>query len=311
MGEKMINQKRAFSKNRVSTFNFFLFFVSIVFFNSCKEDPLLKRTYTPIPYESFRVVVKGKDNYTKELPSKPAIYASMQTSEGEILIELFDRDAPKTVQNFIDLAQGEKETISPKGEKQKKRFYDGLTFHRIIEGFMIQGGCPRGDGTGGPGYQFEDEINAVWLGLDKVTGEQIPFYDRYIQEVVLRNMAPKSREELESRMQEFDEKFKKAKKLPIIEVLYRIGYRYNEVLKSHKSTRGRIAMANAGPNTNGSQFFINQVDTPHLDGLHTVFGEVVRGMEVVDKIAKIGDKKKQTENSNPITIQQILILDRR
>ncbi|MCX7998318.1 MAG: peptidylprolyl isomerase [Leptospiraceae bacterium] len=235
----------------------------------------------------------------------------MQTSEGEILLELFDRDAPKTVQNFIDLAQGEKETISPKGEKQKKRFYDGLTFHRIIEGFMIQGGCPKGDGTGGPGYQFEDEINAVWLGLDKVTGEQIPFYDRYIQEVVLRNMAPKSREELESRMQEFDEKFKKAKKLPIIEVLYRIGYRYNEVLKSHKSTRGRIAMANAGPNTNGSQFFINQVDTPHLDGLHTVFGEVVRGMEVVDKIAKIGDKKNQTENSNPITIQQVLIVDRR
>ncbi len=292
---------------------FFLFLLIISNFIFCKEDPILKRTYAPIPYESFRVVVKGKDLYNKELPSKPAIYAAMITSEGEILLELFDRDAPKTVQNFIDLAQGEKETPTPDGKFQKKRFYDGLTFHRIIEGFMIQGGCPRGDGTGGPGYQFEDEINAVWLGLDKVTGEQVPFYDRYIQEVVIRNMAPKSREELESRMQEFDEKYKKVKKLPIIEVLHRIGYRYNEVLKSHKSTRGRIAMANSGPNTNGSQFFINQVDTPHLDGLHTVFGEVVRGIDVIDKIAKLGDKKNISESQSftPITIRQILVLDRR
>ena len=125
--------------------------------------------------------------------------AVMNTSEGEITFELFDAEAPKTVQNFKDLAQ--------------KGFYDGLTFHRIIKDFMIQGGCPQGTGTGGPGYQFEDEFN------------------------------------------------------------------------DHKVVRGALAMANAGPNTNGSQFFIvTTAAAPWLDGKHTVFGEVVSGMDVVDKL---------------------------
>ena len=122
--------------------------------------------------------------------------AVMQTSEGAITFELFDDDAPKTVQNFKDLAA--------------KGFYDGLTFHRIIKDFMIQGGCPQGTGTGGPGYTFEDEFN------------------------------------------------------------------------DHKVVRGALAMANAGPNTNGSQFFIVTADAcPWLDGKHTVFGEVVDGMDTV------------------------------
>jgi cyclophilin family peptidyl-prolyl cis-trans isomerase len=125
--------------------------------------------------------------------------ATMTTSEGPITIELFDEDAPKTVQNFKDLAG--------------KGFYDGLIFHRVIKDFMIQGGCPQGTGTGGPGYQFEDEFN------------------------------------------------------------------------DHKIVRGALAMANAGPNTNGSQFFL--VTTPAaswLDGKHTVFGQITEGMDVVDKI---------------------------
>ena len=128
--------------------------------------------------------------------------AVMKTSEGEITFELFDEDAPKTVSNFKELAgQG---------------FYDGLIFHRIIPDFMIQGGCPQGTGTGGPGYQFEDEIN------------------------------------------------------------------------DHKVVRGALAMANAGPNTNGSQFFIVTADAcPWLDGKHTVFGRVISGMEVVDAIEKV------------------------
>jgi peptidyl-prolyl cis-trans isomerase B (cyclophilin B) len=125
--------------------------------------------------------------------------ATMTTNAGDIVFELFDDDAPKTVQNFKDLAG--------------KGFYDGLTFHRIIKDFMIQGGCPQGTGTGGPGYQFEDEFN------------------------------------------------------------------------SHKVVRGALAMANAGPNTNGSQFFIVTTDAaPWLDGKHTVFGEVVSGLDVVDAI---------------------------
>ena len=125
--------------------------------------------------------------------------AKMQTTHGTITFELFDEDAPKTVQNFKDLAG--------------KGFYDGLTFHRIIKDFMIQGGDPQGTGTGGPGYTFEDEFN------------------------------------------------------------------------QHKVVRGALAMANAGPNTNGSQFFIVTTDAaPWLDGKHTVFGQVTDGMDVVDAL---------------------------
>ena len=123
----------------------------------------------------------------------------MRTTEGVIVFELFDADAPKTVANFKKLAT--------------EGFYAGLSFHRIIKDFMAQGGCPQGTGTGGPGYQFEDEFN------------------------------------------------------------------------DHKVVRGALAMANAGPNTNGSQFFIVTADeAPWLDGKHTVFGKVTSGMEVVDKI---------------------------
>ena len=126
----------------------------------------------------------------------------MRTTEGVIVFELFDDDAPETVANFKKLAAD--------------GFYDGLTFHRVIKDFMIQGGCPEGTGTGGPGYQFDDEIN------------------------------------------------------------------------DHKIVRGALAMANAGPNTNGSQFFIVTTDAaPWLDGKHTVFGEVTSGMEVVDTIESL------------------------
>jgi peptidyl-prolyl cis-trans isomerase B (cyclophilin B) len=125
--------------------------------------------------------------------------ATMNTSQGAIELELFDEDAPKTVQNFKKLAQD--------------GFYDGVIFHRIIRDFMIQGGDPTGTGAGGPGYEFEDEIN------------------------------------------------------------------------EHKIVRGALAMANAGPNTNGSQFFIvTTEEAPWLDGKHTVFGRVTGGMDVVDAI---------------------------
>ena len=125
--------------------------------------------------------------------------ATINTNHGAIELELFDEDAPKTVENFRKLASD--------------GFYDGIVFHRIIKDFMIQGGCPQGTGTGGPGYTFEDEFN------------------------------------------------------------------------DHKIVRGALAMANAGPNTNGSQFFIVTLEaTPWLDGKHTVFGQVTDGMDVVDTL---------------------------
>ena len=127
---------------------------------------------------------------------------TMTTNHGDIVLELFDEDAPETVANFRRLAE--------------KGFYDGLIFHRVIPDFMIQGGCPEGTGTGGPGYTFKDEIN------------------------------------------------------------------------DHKVVKGALAMANAGPNTNGSQFFIvTTAAAPWLDGKHTVFGEVSEGMDVVDKIGTL------------------------
>ena len=145
--------------------------------------------------------------------------AAMHTSEGTIRIELFDDDAPETVANFRKLA----------GDG----FYDGLTFHRVIKDFMIQGGCPQGTGTGGPGYQFDDEIN------------------------------------------------------------------------DHKIVRGALAMANAGPNTNGSQFFIVTTGAaPWLDGKHTVFGEVTEGMDVVDRIE--GTRTDRADRPvEPIRIESI------
>jgi cyclophilin family peptidyl-prolyl cis-trans isomerase len=149
--------------------------------------------------------------------------ATMTTSEGPITIELFDEDAPKTVQNFKDLAA--------------KGFYDGLIFHRVIKDFMIQGGCPEGTGTGGPGYKFVDEFN------------------------------------------------------------------------DHKIVRGALAMANAGPNTNGSQFFL--VTTPAaswLDGKHTVFGQITEGLDVVDKIeGKPTDGRDKPKDD--IKIESLVITD--
>lgn len=155
----------------------------------------------------------------------PGTYVVFDTTMGKITCIFYEKEAPKTVQNFIGLAEGTKEWTDPKtNQKVKKHFYDGLIFHRVIPNFMAQGGDPLGIGVGGPGYQFEDEFS------------------------------PKLR---------FD-------------------------------GPGRLAMANAGPGTNGSQFFITQVATPWLDGRHTIFGQVVEGQEVIDKMAGVpkgpGDK---------------------
>jgi cyclophilin family peptidyl-prolyl cis-trans isomerase len=149
--------------------------------------------------------------------------ATLHTSEGAIELELFPDDAPKTVENFVKLSTD--------------GFYEGVTFHRVIPDFMIQGGDPTGTGMGGPGYQFEDEFN------------------------------------------------------------------------QHRVVRGALAMANAGPNTNGSQFFIvTAEETPWLDGKHTVFGRVTSGMDVVDRISG-ADRDANDRPREPITIDRVELGD--
>lgn len=237
----------------------------------------------------------------------------IKTDKGDIHVELFSKEAPETVANFVGLASGEKEfTDIASGKKVKRPYYDGLRFHRVIKNFMIQGGCPRGDGTGGPGYQFKDEINANDLGLDKIKifqadGNLNPYlmvrtqqdFYRTVLAPLYKQMGIQSKEQFEAKKEALDQRLKA---MSLKECYENMGYRYDEKLTSHHPLRGVIAMANSGPNTNGSQFFINLVDTPWLAGKHTVFGKVIRGMDVVDAIGNV----PVTQNSRPETDVRIL-----
>ena len=243
--------------------------------------------------------------------------ALIKTSMGDIQVELFTQEAPETVKNFIELAEGKKPFTDPAtGKKVTRPFYDGLIFHRVIDKFMIQGGCPLGTGTGNPGYRFADEMNASKLGLDKLkvinNGRPHPWLgirstDQYQRTVLLplyKKLGITSKEIYEKRKAEVA---KAVKELTIMDVYSNMGYKYNTTRNSHSPKRGVLAMANSGPNTNGSQFFINIIDTPWLTGKHTVFGNVVKGMDVVDKIGKsaVGPGSKPT---TPIKIISIRIM---
>ena len=165
-------------------------------------------------------------------------YAHFTTSEGNFTIQLFDDEAPKTVANFVGLADGSKEWTDPRtGRKGTGGYYNGTIFHRVIADFMIQGGDPLGQGTGGPGYKFADECH------------------------------PKRRH----------------------------------------AKAGILSMANSGPNTNGGQFFITLVPTPWLDDKHSVFGEVVEGMDVVKKIGATPTSKPGDRPLKAVTIQSVTI----
>jgi len=222
----------------------------------------------------------------------------MKTTMGDVELELFADEAPNTVQNFISLAEGTKEFTDPNTKKKEKRpFYDGLIFHRVIKDFMIQGGCPFGNGTGGPGYRFDDEIDADGLGLDKIpavddkTGphpwlgirSQGEFQQRILMPM-FQAMGITSQEQLNQRK---DEARKQLSELTLKKAYEYQGYRYSSAGSDKPPVRGALAMANSGPNTNGSQFFINLKDTDWLSGKHTVFGRVVKGMDVVDKIGNV------------------------
>jgi len=166
------------------------------------------------------------------------LYAHFTTSEGKFTIQLFDEDVPRTVENFVGLATGAKEWTDPRtGRKATGPYYNGTIFHRVIAGFMIQGGDPLGQGTGGPGYKFADELS------------------------------PKRRH----------------------------------------GKAGVLSMANSGPNTNGGQFFITLAATPWLDDKHSVFGEVVEGMDVVKKIGNTPTSKPGDRPVKAITVESVTI----
>ncbi len=241
----------------------------------------------------------------------------IQTTMGNIEVELFINDAPETVANFIGLAEGTKEFVDQKtGKKENRPFYNNLIFHRVIKNFMIQGGCPLGNGTGGPGYKFPDEIDASGLGLDKIKAMDLkkgpnPLlmiqsqedYQRKILMPLFHKMNIHSQKEMDQRKKEVEDSLKA---LTVKEVLENAGYVYSKKGSSHKPVRGALAMANSGPNTNGSQFFINLVDTDWLTGRHTVFGKVVKGMDIVDKIGnvKVDSSSKPLDDVKIISIQR-------
>ena len=165
--------------------------------------------------------------------------AKMRTNQGTIVVRLFPDQAPQTVQNFVELAEGSREWTDPASRKKTRaKLYDGTIFHRVIPKFMIQGGDPLGTGTGGPGYEFADEIHPA-LRFDR------PYL---------------------------------------------------------------LAMANAGPATNGSQFFITTVPTHHLNGRHTIFGEVISGSEIVDAISNV----RTGRNDRPVAdvVLESVVIDR-
>lgn len=181
----------------------------------------------------------GKTKAKKPKGPKP-MYAHIVTSKGTIICELLPKSAPKTVENFVGLAKGTKRWINPKsGGGSTNSLYNGTIFHRVIPNFMIQGGDPLGNGTGGPGYKFEDEFDSS---------------------------------------QNFNQP-------------------------------GVLAMANAGPNTNGSQFFITVAPTPHLHMRHSIFGKVVKGQDVADAISLV-PKDGSDRPLEPVALEKVLIKDK-
>ncbi|HUN83295.1 MAG TPA: peptidylprolyl isomerase [Terracidiphilus sp.] len=168
----------------------------------------------------------------------PGTYAVFATNQGNIKVRLFEADAPITVKNFIELAEGKKEWTHPSTHtKSSSKLFDGTIFHRVIPDFMIQGGDPTGTGMGGPGYRFQDETKGSPHRFDKP---------------------------------------------------------------------GKLAMANSGPNTNGCQFFITVAPTPWLTGNHTIFGEVVEGQDIADKISKV-PRGGQDKPKSPVVLESVTI----
>lgn len=171
------------------------------------------------------------------IPGNGKLYVRFETSMGDMVAELYEDLVPNTVKNFVGLATGQIEFVNElTGDTEQRPFYDGIIFHRVIPEFMIQCGCPRGTGTGGPGYKFRDEFH------------------------------PKLRH----------------------------------------NCAGILSMANAGPHTNGSQFFITEVPTPHLDNRHSVFGKVIEGVDLIKKIARVR-RDHRDKPLEPVVLQHVTV----
>lgn len=242
--------------------------------------------------------------------------AFIETSLGDITVELYRHAAPKTVENFIQLARGEKEFTDADGKSAKRPYYDGLIFHRVIPQFMIQGGDIKGNGTGGPGYQFADEINAKALGLDKMKVSSSPMAQNEVMMVVrneiFQKLGIKSQADLNAKMKQADgmlksEQAKWASK-SLEELYIARGVKYIPDLPSESNTKGSLSMANAGPNTNGSQFFVSVTDNIYLDGKHTVFGRVLSGLDVAEKITKV-DRDQQDRPKTNVVMKRVTIIE--
>ncbi len=246
--------------------------------------------------------------------------AVIKTSMGSITIELFQDAAPETIRTFLGLAEGSGTFTDIRNKKQvtiSKPFYDGLGFHRVISGFMLQGGCPSGNGTGNPGFMFKDEMDAEALGLHKQTVIQAGRVHawvaglgrQYWQQSVLLPVIRKLKIDPAklNTSKELQQKMQSTLETMTLKELYELqGYRYTKGLASRKPKKGSLALANAGPNTNGSQFFINLGPTPHLTGRHTVFAQVVEGMDVVEAIGKVPvNKMAGNKPIKPVTILSI------
>jgi len=171
------------------------------------------------------------------IPGTGPLKALLRTSMGDIEVELLEKEAPRTVANFVGLATGRVEWTGPSGRKSTTPLYNGTIFHRVIPNFMIQGGDPAGDGRGGPGFRWKDEASALRVRHDR---------------------------------------------------------------------GGLLSMANAGPNTNGSQFFLTEVPTPHLDGRHAVFGRVVANQELVATIARV-PRGAMDRPQTPVTLNEVVV----
>lgn len=250
----------------------------------------------------------------------------IKTSHGDMVVELFHKQAPKTVKNFVDLAEGRRYWKDPRSGKQVQRpFFDGLTFHRVIPDFMIQGGDPLANGQGGPGYFFEDELSARSLGLDKMKAF-IPqgnsgAWHRIIQtaggptQIQQKLLIPLYKELGIPTKPGQPYEAERQRKLPLLkerlrsltveEALTIWGYTFQNELESTPPSRGMLAMANAGPKTNGSQFFLITGNPTYLTGKHTVFGQVIEGIEVADKISRERANPRNNKPIKPVVIHSV------
>lgn len=213
---------------------------------------------------------------TMQLKNGADYFAVIKTEFGNITVDLFEKDTPVTVNNFVFLS--------------KDKFYDGLNFHRVVKSFVIQGGDPKGDGTGGPGYRFKDEIDADALGLGAIkVGDEPYLRSLYSSSLISQNK--------DLTLKEFYEKS--------------LGYTYTPGYGSSKFAPYVLAMANSGPTTNGSQFFITTraFSGDYLNGKHTVFGKVTEGYDVVDSIEAVNVKQNDIPTS-PVVINSIQIVER-